>query len=92
MWFDDFSSAMAVFNLMRGWQVVEFFHGRALAVPFRWRSGQRAKGRRDRHLQARSCFPAAADALGTLEELKEQGVGLHMIVLAATSPAMASAN
>jgi len=37
-------------------------------------------------------FRSAADALGTLEEIKDQGVALHMIDLGAMSAATASAS
>ena len=77
------------YAMMKGWQVAEFFveAGVSGSVPL----AERPEGRRllaaveagdvvvtpklDR------MFRSASDALGTLEELKDQGIGLHMIDL-----------
>jgi DNA invertase Pin-like site-specific DNA recombinase len=77
------------YAMMKGWQVAEFFADRGVSgsVPLAERpEGQRllatvAAG--DVIITARldRAFRSAADALGTLEGLKEQGVGLHMIDL-----------
>lgn len=77
------------YAMMKGWQVAEFFveGGVSGSVPL----AERAEG--ERLLAAVSAgdvivtakldrlFRSAADALVTLEELKAQGVGLHMIDL-----------
>jgi DNA invertase Pin-like site-specific DNA recombinase len=77
------------YAIMKGWQVSEFFIDRGVSgsVPLAERpEGQRllasvAPG--DVIITARldRAFRCAADALGTLEGLKGQGVGLHMIDL-----------
>jgi DNA invertase Pin-like site-specific DNA recombinase len=77
------------YAMMKGWVVAEFFVDRGVSgsVPLIKRpEGQRllasvATG--DVIITARldRAFRSAADALGTLEGFKEQGVGLHMIDL-----------
>ena len=77
------------YAMMKGWQVAEFFVDRGVSgsVPLAERpEGQRllasvAAG--DVIITSRldRAFRSAADALGTLEGFKEQGVGLHMIDL-----------
>src|ERR1700739_2945387 len=75
--------------MMKGWQISEFFveAGVSGSVPL----ADRPEGRRllsslqpgDVIITAKldRAFRSAADALGTLEELKDQGIGLHMIDL-----------
>jgi putative DNA-invertase from lambdoid prophage Rac len=75
--------------MMKGWDVAEFFvdGGVSGSVPL----AERPEGKRlleavekgDVIIAAKldRAFRSAADALGTLEELKDQGVGLHMIDL-----------
>jgi len=77
------------YAMMKGWQVAEFFVDRGVSgsVPL----SERPEGQRllasvvagDVIITSRldRAFRSAADALGTLEELKGQGVGLHMIDL-----------
>lgn len=77
------------YAMMKGWEVGEFFidGGVSGSVPL----AERPEGKRllatvrEGHviITARldRAFRSAADALGTLEELKDQGVGLHMIDL-----------
>lgn len=77
------------YAMMKGWEVGEFFidGGVSGSVPL----AERPEGKRllatvregDVIITARldRAFRSAADALGTLEELKDQGVGLHMIDL-----------
>jgi putative DNA-invertase from lambdoid prophage Rac len=77
------------YAMMKGWQVAEFFidGGVSGSVPL----AERSEGKRlletvrcsDIIITARfdRAFRSAADALGTLEELKDQGIGLHMIDL-----------
>jgi DNA invertase Pin-like site-specific DNA recombinase len=75
--------------MMKGWQVAEFFieAGVSGSVPLADRpEGQRllaALDTGDIIITAKldRAFRSAADALGTLEQLKEDGVGLHMIDL-----------
>ena len=77
------------YAMMKGWQVAGFFVDRGVSgsVPLADRpEGQRllasvAAG--DVIITSRldRAFRSAADALGTLEGFKEQGVGLHMIDL-----------
>jgi DNA invertase Pin-like site-specific DNA recombinase len=77
------------YAMMKGWQVAEFFvdGGVSGSVPLIERpEGQRllaSVAARDVIITARldRAFRSAADALGTLEGFKEQGVGLHMIDL-----------
>lgn len=77
------------YAMMKGWQVAEFFieGGVSGSVALADRpEGQRllaAVNGGDVIITARldRAFRSAADALGTLEELKGQGVGLHMIDL-----------
>jgi DNA invertase Pin-like site-specific DNA recombinase len=81
--------AVAGYAVARGWQVAEFFVDRGVSgsVPLTERpEGQRllasvAAG--DMVITARldRAFRSADDALATLKEFKEQGVGLHMIDL-----------
>jgi putative DNA-invertase from lambdoid prophage Rac len=80
---------IAGYAMMRGWEVAEFFIDGAVSgsVPL----AERPEGKRllatvvkgDVIVTSRldRAFRSAADALGTLEELKDQGVGLHMIDL-----------
>ena len=80
---------IAGYAMMRGWKIAEFFTDRAISgsVPLADRpEGKRllatiAKG--DVIITSRldRAFRSAVDALGTLEELKDQGVVLHMIDL-----------
>jgi DNA invertase Pin-like site-specific DNA recombinase len=77
------------YAMMKGWQVAEFFVERAVSgsVPL----ADRPEGKRllaaiekgDVVITAKldRAFRSAADALTVLEELKDQGVGLHMIDL-----------
>jgi DNA invertase Pin-like site-specific DNA recombinase len=77
------------YAMMKGWEVAEFFvdGGVSGSVPL----GERSEGRRlletvtkgDVAITARldRAFRSAADALATLEVMKDQGVGLHMIDL-----------
>jgi DNA invertase Pin-like site-specific DNA recombinase len=77
------------YAMMKGWQISEFFidGGVSGSVPF----AQRPEGKRllekvdkgDVIITAKldRAFRDAADALATLEELKDLGVGLHMIDL-----------
>ena len=77
------------YAMIKGWQIAEFFVDRGVSgsVPLAERpEGQRllasvAAG--DVIITARldRAFRSAADALGTLEGFKKQGVGLHMIDL-----------
>jgi DNA invertase Pin-like site-specific DNA recombinase len=77
------------YAMMRGWEVSEFFvdGGVSGSVPIAERpEGKRLLGtveKGDAIVTARldRAFRSAADALGTLEELKDQGVGLHIIDL-----------
>jgi putative DNA-invertase from lambdoid prophage Rac len=80
---------VAGYAMMKGWDVAAFFidGGVSGSVPL----AERPEGRRLLEAVARGdviitakldrAFRSAADALGTLEELKDQGVGLHMIDL-----------
>jgi putative DNA-invertase from lambdoid prophage Rac len=80
---------IAGYAMMRGWEVTEFFvdGGVSGSVPL----AERPEGKRllevvekgDVIITAKldRAFRSAADALGTLEEMKDQGVGLHMIDL-----------
>jgi putative DNA-invertase from lambdoid prophage Rac len=75
------------YAMMRGWEVTEFFidGGVSGSVPL----AERPEGKRLLEAVEKSdviitakldrAFRSAADALGTLEEMKDQGVGLHMI-------------
>jgi putative DNA-invertase from lambdoid prophage Rac len=77
------------YAMMKGWQIGEFFVERGVSgsVPL----AERPEGRRMLETVAAGdvivtsrldrAFRSAADALGTLEELKAEGVGLHMIDL-----------
>ncbi|MGC2778458.1 MAG: recombinase family protein [Bradyrhizobium sp.] len=77
------------YGMMKGWQIAEFFIERGVSgsVPL----AERPEGQRllatlqpgDVVVTAKldRAFRSAADALGTLEQLKEDGVGLHMIDL-----------
>jgi DNA invertase Pin-like site-specific DNA recombinase len=77
------------YAMMKGWQISEFFvdGGVSGSVPF----AQRPEGKRlletvekgDVIITAKldRAFRNAGDALATLEELKDQGIGLHMIDL-----------
>lgn len=77
------------YAMMKGWDVAEFFveGGISGSVPL----AERPEGRRllatvgagDVIITARldRAFRSASDALGTLEELKDSGVALHMIDL-----------
>jgi putative DNA-invertase from lambdoid prophage Rac len=77
------------YSMMKGWDVAKFFidGGVSGSVPL----ADRPEGRRlleivrngDIVITAKldRAFRSAADALGTLEALKDQGVGLHMIDL-----------
>jgi DNA invertase Pin-like site-specific DNA recombinase len=77
------------YAMMKGWVVAEFFIDRGVSgsVPLIKRpEGQRLLASvvtGDVIITARldRAFRSAADALGTLEGFKEQGVGLHMIDL-----------
>jgi len=77
------------YAMMKGWAVAEFFVDRGVSgsVPLSERpEGQRllaAVAGGDVIITARldRAFRSAADALGTLEELKRQNVGLHMLDL-----------
>ena len=80
---------IAGYAMMRGWEVAEHFidGGVSGSVPL----AERPEGKRllatvvkgDVIVTSRldRAFRSASDALGTLEELKDQGVGLHMIDL-----------
>jgi putative DNA-invertase from lambdoid prophage Rac len=80
---------IAGYAMMRGWPEPEWFIDRGVSgsVPL----ADRPEGKRlleavetgDVIITAKldRAFRSAADALGTLEELKDQGVGLHMIDL-----------
>ena len=80
---------VAGYAMMKGWQVAEFFieGGVSGSTPL----ADRPEGRRmlaavkagDIIITPKldRMFRSASDALGTLEELKDQGVGLHMIDL-----------
>jgi DNA invertase Pin-like site-specific DNA recombinase len=80
---------VAGYAMIKGWEVAEYFvdGGVSGSVPL----AERPEGRRlleavqkgDVVITAKldRAFRSAADALGTLEELKDQGVGLHMIDL-----------
>jgi putative DNA-invertase from lambdoid prophage Rac len=80
---------IAGYAMIKGWDVAEFFvdGGISGSVPLAKRpEGERllAKvGKGDVIITAKldRAFRSAADALGTLEEMKDQGVGLHMIDL-----------
>jgi putative DNA-invertase from lambdoid prophage Rac len=77
------------YAMMKGWEVSEFFieGGVSGSVPL----AERPEGRRVLGVVAKGdvivtsrldrAFRSAADALATLEELKDQGVALHMIDL-----------
>jgi len=75
--------------MMKGWQVAEFFVERAVSGSVSL--ADRTEGQRmlsvlqhgDVVITAKldRAFRSAADALGTLEQLKEDGIGLHMIDL-----------
>lgn len=77
------------YAMMKGWDVAAFFvdGGVSGSVPL----AERPEGRRLLEAVARGdvvitakldrAFRSAADALGTLEEMKDQGVALHMIDL-----------
>ncbi len=77
------------YGMMKAWQIAEFFTDKGVSgsIPL----AERPEGRRlletakkgDVIITAKldRAFRSAADALGTLEELKDQGVGLHMIDL-----------
>jgi putative DNA-invertase from lambdoid prophage Rac len=77
------------YAMMKGWEVAAFFidGGVSGSVPL----AERPEGRQLLEAVARGdvvitakldrAFRSAADALGTLEEMKDQGVGLHMIDL-----------
>jgi putative DNA-invertase from lambdoid prophage Rac len=77
------------YAMMKGWQVSEFFVERGVSGSVAL--AERPEGQRllstvknsDVIVTARldRAFRSAADALGTLEELKDQGIGLHMIDL-----------
>ena len=77
------------YAMMRGWEIAEQFIERAVSgsVPLAERpQGQRllaAVEKGDVIITAKldRAFRSAADALTVLEELKDQGVGLHMIDL-----------
>ena len=77
------------YAMMKGWEIAEFFveAGVSGSVPLADRpEGQRllaAAKPGDIIITPRldRAFRSAADALGTLEELKEQAIGLHMIDL-----------
>src|ERR1700688_4378349 len=77
------------YAMMKGWQIGEFFIERGVSGSVSL--AERPEGRRMLEAVAagdvivtsrldRACR-SAADALGTLEELKAEGVGLHMIDL-----------
>jgi DNA invertase Pin-like site-specific DNA recombinase len=80
---------IAGYAMMRGWEVTEFFvdGGVSGSVPL----AARPEGKRLLEVVEKGdviiiakldrAFRSAADALGTLEEMKDQGVGLHMIDL-----------
>jgi putative DNA-invertase from lambdoid prophage Rac len=80
---------IAGYCMMRGWPEPEFFvdAGVSGSVPLAERpEGKQlleAADKGDMIVAARldRAFRSAADALGTLEELKDQGVGLHLIDL-----------
>jgi putative DNA-invertase from lambdoid prophage Rac len=77
------------YAIMKGWQVAEFFVERGVSGSVAL--AERPQGQRllstvkagDVIVTSRldRAFRSAADALGTLEGLKDQGVGLHMIDL-----------
>jgi DNA invertase Pin-like site-specific DNA recombinase len=77
------------YAMMKGWQVAEFFTEREISGSVSL--ADRAEGQRmlsvlqhgDVIITAKldRAFRSAADALGTLEQLKEDGIGLHMIDL-----------
>src|SRR5579883_964103 len=77
------------YAMMKGWDVAEFFveAGVSGSVPLADRpEGQRmltAIGPGDVVITAKldRAFRSAADALGTLEQLKDDKIGLHMIDL-----------
>jgi putative DNA-invertase from lambdoid prophage Rac len=77
------------YSMMKGWRVAEIFveGGVSGSIPLAERpEGARllaAAGKGDVIITARldRAFRSASDALGTLEELKAIGVGLHMIDL-----------
>jgi putative DNA-invertase from lambdoid prophage Rac len=77
------------YAMMKGWHIAEFFidGGVSGSVPFADRpEGKRlleTAGKGDVIITAKldRAFRNAADALATLEELKDLGVGLHMIDL-----------
>jgi putative DNA-invertase from lambdoid prophage Rac len=80
---------IAGYAMMKGWQVDEHFVERGVSgsMPLADRpEGQRllaAIGKGDVVVSAKldRAFRSAADALAVLEELKDQGVGLHLIDL-----------
>jgi DNA invertase Pin-like site-specific DNA recombinase len=80
---------IAGYAMMKGWDFAEFFIDRGVSgsIPLADRpEGRRmlaAVGKGDMIVTARldRAFRSAADALGTLEELKDSGVGLHMLDL-----------
>jgi putative DNA-invertase from lambdoid prophage Rac len=77
------------YAMMKGWQIGEFFVERGVSGSVSL--AERPEGRRMLEAVAAGdvivtsrldrAFRSAADALGTLEELKAEGVGLHMIDL-----------
>ena len=77
------------YAMMKGWTVARFYIDRGVrgSVPLAERpEGQRmlaSVSRVDTIITAKldRAFRSAADALGTLEELKAEGVGLHMLDL-----------
>ena len=77
------------YAMMKGWQIAEFFTERGVSGSVSL--ADRFEGQRmlvvlqpgDVVITAKldRAFRSAADALGTLEQLKEDGIGLHMIDL-----------
>src|SRR5262249_8703830 len=77
------------YAMMKGWQIAEFFTERGVSGSVSL--ADRFQGQRmlavlqpgDVVITAKldRAFRSAADALGTLEQLKEDGIGLHMIDL-----------
>jgi putative DNA-invertase from lambdoid prophage Rac len=86
---DTQQQQIAGYAMMKGWQVAEFFTERGVSGSVSL--ADRAEGqlmlsvlqRGDVIITAKldRAFRSAADALGTLEQLKEDGIGLHMIDL-----------